>query len=122
VLRLIALLIVVTVAVRSAQADAIAVKGVGTNTCAEFGEFYKQSPGYWEIHFFTWAQGFMSGMNLMLAQKGQPATDLEKTSLESQQMQIRTYCDKHPLVSYMKAVIAVWADMRVEQGLPDPRN
>ena len=47
---------------RNARAVDGIIGGGGAFTCSEFGKEYKEDPES-EHMFFTWAQGFMSGLN-----------------------------------------------------------
>jgi hypothetical protein len=37
--------------------------GIGASSCGEFSEMYRSDPNQAEFMFFSWAQGFMSGLN-----------------------------------------------------------
>src|SRR5438132_8817530 len=79
-------------------------RGVGAGTCAEFTELYKERPEFWERHFFSWAQGWMSGFNMALDGEDKPIFDLSAKTIQEQQLFIRSYCDQHPLILYYRAV------------------
>ena len=67
--------------------------GAGSASCAKFANYYKESPEVWENHFFTWAQGFMSGLNTAFL-ASQRNANLSPTSLAiaEQQLRLRLYC------------------------------
>ena len=81
--------------------------GMGTNSCSKFAEVYRESPARWEILFFSWAQGFMSGLNFERIELGQ-YRDMSAMPTGAQKNVIRVYCDRHPLGNYMDAVIDLY--------------
>jgi hypothetical protein len=78
-------------------------RGVGTVTCAEFAELHKDHPEL-ERHFFSWAQGWMSGFNMAFDGDGKQIFDLSAKTIQEQQIFIRSYCDENPLMPYYRAV------------------
>jgi len=56
---------------QTALADAV-VRGVGTQSCAEFAKAYKGDPKYAELVYLSWAQGLMSGLNIQLSFENKP--------------------------------------------------
>ena len=97
-----------------AQAEWI---GFGAYSCAEFANLYTEDPMV-ENTFFSWAQGFMSGLNHPFLNA--KATDLLPSSfnIDTQQSHIRHYCDQRPLVNYAEAVMNLYYTMQKKQGLP----
>jgi hypothetical protein len=79
--------------------------GAGTRTCGQFAEAYRASPEVNELFYFSWAQGFMSGRNSVLAENNQLIRDLASLSMDEQQSFIRHYCNQFPLDLYYSAVI-----------------
>ena len=98
---------------------AIAWIGAGVSSCADFGQDFKSAPNEMGSLYFTWAQGFMSGLNTRHLGT-LDATDLNSKSfsLSSQQHFIERYCDQHPLADFVDAVMALVVEMRRLQGLP----
>jgi len=110
--------IVTGVAFAQAQKDSAEI-GFGANSCAAFAAIYKNDPAGAETGFFTWAQGFMSGMNMvLLGREHQRSTDLALWDMERQRQYIRAYCAANPARSYDEGVFDLFAAMRKEQGLP----
>lgn len=103
-------LVVATSSVTGEEEKRYITAGAGGVSCAQFAEYYAKNPTDFERHFFTWAQGFMSGLNV--AQYGEAARtgktrqfrNLASKSVEGQMAYIRTYCDEHPLAGYDQAV------------------
>ncbi len=101
--------------------------GAGLHTCAVFANAYREETTM-GIFYFSWAQGYMSGLNLGLmgaarlqglqgGAAAQVATDLGLMSFDGQERHIRHYCDRHPLNDYMDAVLNLFNTMRGKQGL-----
>lgn len=85
--------------------------GVGMLTCAEFGKAYAQNPKDTEQFAFTWAEGFMSGLNAARISRDRVFVVLNSRSVEDQETMIREYCDAHPLKLYEDAVKSVYFSM-----------
>src|SRR6516162_596709 len=80
--------------------------GVGARSCAQFAEDYRQSPGVTEQVYFSWAQGFMSGMNFALSSDDKLTyRDLNSSPAETQKAFIRKYCNDLPLGYFADAVL-----------------
>jgi hypothetical protein len=60
--------------------------------------------------YFTWAQGFMSGLNMASAVQNGVDRDLGGTAadMSAQKIHIRSFCDSHPLVQYGLAVLDLY--------------
>jgi hypothetical protein len=108
-------LVLMAFAVQSLAAGKAGWIGPGTMSCAEFTAAYRQHPQD-ENLFFSWALGFMSGLNTELLQHGE--TDLNGLGLDKQKQFIRTYCKDHPRSPYFEAVFKLFERMRHDQGLP----
>ena len=81
--------------------------GLGGRTCAEFAQAYSKNPEMIESLYFTWAQGFMSGLNLTFVANLHKFADLGSTSMAEQKGQLRDYCNQHPLSPYYSAVLSL---------------
>jgi len=88
------------------------VHGVGTSSCAEFAKMYQGDPEISERVFFSWAQGFMSGLNLGAKANNKQMRDLAGI-VDDQKRALRAYCANNPLKSYMDAVIGYYAQLPV---------
>jgi hypothetical protein len=84
--------------------------GVGMHSCAEFAKLYASNPSMAEDIYFTWAQGFMSGLNMASAVQNGVDRNLGGTSadMSAQKVRIRSFCDSHPLAQYGLAVIDLY--------------
>ncbi|HTK85850.1 MAG TPA: hypothetical protein VL625_12275 [Patescibacteria group bacterium] len=92
-----------------AYADDGIVGGAGAFTCSEFGKEYQTDPES-EHMFFTWAQGFMSGMNA--AGGFGHVRDLGSKPVVDQEEFLRKYCDDHPLSTYAVAVSKLYVTLK----------
>jgi hypothetical protein len=81
------------------------VMGIGAKTCAGFAEEYRQDPDHWEIIYFSWAQGWMSGVNTANIQT---ARNVNSVPVPDQKMYLRRYCDEHPSDNYVDAVVQLF--------------
>jgi len=103
-----AVFLVLAVGAANPQQEQGAMTGVGMTSCAEFAQKYRDDPNFAHTLYFVWAQGFMSGLNLMqLALKG-PMHDLNGWPFSQQQLHIRTFCDQRPLSTVAQAVRSVF--------------
>jgi hypothetical protein len=89
--------------------------GAGTMSCAAVAAALQQHPED-ENLFFSWAQGFMSGLNTDLLKHGE--TDLNGLPLDAQKQFIRSYCRDHSRAPYFEAAFKLFDKMRHDQGLP----
>jgi hypothetical protein len=101
--------ITIAVLTTPARADEVAFLGAGTHTCAEFGRFYQLSPLDSENVFFSWAEGFMSGLNAAEIHATGNSKNLGTMSLESEKQFLRSYCNDHPLAEYTKAIFELFS-------------
>jgi hypothetical protein len=89
--------------------------GPGITTCADFQNAYHDNADL-ENLFFSWALGFMSGLNTSLMGHGE--TNLHGLSENSQKQFLRSTCGAHPHDTYYGAVFDLYNRMRKDQGLP----
>ena len=94
--------------------------GMGTATCAQFANDYKANVEADDI-YFVWARGFMSGRNSVLHEGGLPTLQLDSMPDESQKFFLRTYCDAHPLLPYVFAVMELQKSLKTIEAAPHAR-
>jgi hypothetical protein len=70
------------------------VHDVGSVNCAEFAKMYH--PDNAELVFFSWAQGFMSGLNMAAMASQKQTRDLAGIAVD-QKRALRSYCANNPL-------------------------
>jgi hypothetical protein len=87
--------------------------GVGKTSCAEFAKLYRLNPDRTEEVFFNWAQGFISGLDLSSEAFNKNARLAVGSilAIEPTKLNIRAYCDKHPLMPYYMAVFDTYKNL-----------
>lgn len=83
--------------------------GPGMKSCTQFANDYKANPGIAENLYLAWGEGFMSGLNLSATAANMPSRRLASINVESAKIQIRSYCDSHPLSQYVGAILAIYS-------------
>ena len=99
--------------VSTAQANAQSLErleGAGTHSCAKFTDAFHKSPNM-ELAYFTWAEGFMAGLNIALNAKGHPSRNTSALSIADQTSRIRKFCEMHPHQGYAAAVQALFSQL-----------
>jgi hypothetical protein len=86
--------------VRSAQAVNDAA-GLGLSTCAAFGKEYGANPEYAEAMWFSWLQGYLSGINSALKTIGGQRRALDGMTSDRKKQYLRRFCNEHPLDYYI---------------------
>lgn len=90
-----------TLGVASASPPVPDTAGVGLATCAVFGKEYSNNPEYVEAIWFSWLQGYLSGMNAILKLNGQARRDLGGIPSDEKKQYLRRFCNEHPLDYYI---------------------
>jgi hypothetical protein len=102
--RLVMVLLISALWNTRAQAMETTTAGFGASSCGEFASQYRATPELAELGYFSWAKGWMSGMNASRGFSGFVIKNLASMSTEQQRMTIRKYCSDHPLASFLTAV------------------
>jgi hypothetical protein len=97
----------------SSKAEDVIYAGVGAATCGRIAQGYRQNPTLQEAMMMSWAQGFMSGVNVSLGGAGH--SDLGAITFEAQKASLRNYCDEHPLAEFWEAVIDLYKKFPVKK-------
>ena len=118
--RLVSWFLVIVLTSSAAAAKEQAWSGPGSSSCSEYANAVRAS-GDLHDFFFSWAQGFMSGLNTSLLPIG-AQTDLAGSTTDAQQRYIDDFYDGRPLATYVQAVLALYDQMRKEQGLREWRS
>src|SRR6516162_2572096 len=92
-------------------------EGPGTVSCSQYAQEVRSQGESMRSFFFSWAEGFMSGLNTHL---GSPA-NLGAMDTNAQYAFIDQYCNQQPLSSYSNAVMSLYDKIRTQQGLHDWR-
>jgi len=96
-----------------ADDDKVLMTGAGSTSCGQYLEF-KQEGEMFGNAYFSWAQGFMSAVNLNFLSEGN-TTDL--SDIAGQDKWLENYCNENPLETYSAAVVRLWNALRSMQGL-----
>lgn len=108
-----ALLVLVLLAVPASPshaAEPYAVMGLGAGSCGKFAEMSRLDPSQAELDYLSWAQGFMSGLNMqkIISNVHSITKNLNGISIESQKWMLRKYCNDHPLGEVETAVMQLY--------------
>jgi hypothetical protein len=109
-----ALLIQSTIAI----ADPIGVAGAGAYSCTEIAKFFSQNPDQTSVLIFSWAQGYMSGLNVAGGASGRDVRDLAVMNTKDEEWVIRNYCDQYPMSDLATAAMALYKTLPTAK-LPD---
>ena len=82
--------------------------GPGMQSCGEFSRLYSTNPTVAEDLFFTWAQGFMSALNLSFVSTRGAYRLIDPDGVASYKLRLRTYCDANPPSQYVQAVMDLY--------------
>ena len=99
-------------AAATAHAETSAIMGPGAVLCAEFNRGYRATGKRIEDHFFTWAQGFMSGVNDALYDTV-GYRDLRSLSIAQQKQSLRAFCLQNPASQYRGAIPPLLKSMKI---------
>ena len=86
------------------------VLGIGGNTCAQFASDYLEAPDAWELLYYSWAGGFLTGLDLGVAAAtgSSNSSQLASISLDDQLQYLRRYCAENPDAIYRDAVYSLY--------------
>jgi hypothetical protein len=96
-----------------------AYSGLGATSCGKLADDYRNDPTTIEIAMMTWAQGYMSGMNVSSITQGR-YRDLAAMTLDAQKQSLLSYCDNHPLAEFIKAAIDLYLKLPLKKYSPPP--
>lgn len=89
------------------------VIGVGTGSCTQLSKEYQKNPTTAFNRFYTWYEGFVTGLNLLLDPPRN--LDMKYLNVTDQWAALRAYCDKHPLVGFYEAAAKVMSDLPLRE-------
>jgi hypothetical protein len=87
----------------TAQREQSGSMGIGVGSCSEFAQHYRENPQFWEGIYFSWAQGFMTGLNVLQVALKRPQRDLNALPVYQQMARLRAFCDERPLAVFGEA-------------------
>jgi hypothetical protein len=111
---IIATVLLLTASVANAQ-EAHVGMGFGTLTCGEFAQHYRQSVEF-ENYYFTWAQGYMTAMNIGISIQKHQFRDLASRPVNDEKTSIRLYCNNHPLAEYLSAIMDLYNSLPIKDS------
>ena len=82
--------------------------GPGMLSCGEFSRAYATNPTATEDVFYTWAQGFMSALNLSFVSTTGAYRFIDPNGMAGYKLHLRQYCDAHPAGPYVQAVMDLY--------------
>lgn len=91
------------------------VSGVGASSCGKFTNSYKENPARTETLYFSWAQGFMSSINFNRKMQNGTPVDFGAMPSAAQLGWIRSYCQKNPLRTYLRAATELFLALEQAQ-------
>jgi hypothetical protein len=95
--------------------DAPVVSGVGISSCGKFTNSYKENSARTETLYLSWAQGFMSSINLNRKMQNGTPIDFAAMRSAAQLSWIRDYCQKNPLKTYLRATTELFLALEQAQ-------
>lgn len=84
--------------------------GAGSISCAEYGKEYQRDPAETNNLFFSWAQGFWSGMNVAQSGANKKMRNLAGLTISDQLDRLRLFCDQRPLLPFAAAAKITYED------------
>jgi hypothetical protein len=99
--RVTAVLFLISSSGVSAAAPVNDAAGLGLSTCAVFGKEYGTNPEYAEAMWFSWLQGYLSGLNSALKTIGSQRRNLDGMTSDGKKQYLRRFCNEHPLDYYI---------------------
>jgi hypothetical protein len=91
--------------------------GAGTHNCAQFSDDSKTSDMV-ARSYFSWAQGFMSGINAISTVANQAPRDLKAAEVQDHLKKISDYCDQNSDKPYLFAALVVYLDLAKMTSAP----
>ena len=81
-------------------------EGVGMRSCAYFEQDYKAGGHVAEVTYFSWGQGYMTGLNI--ARGITELSGFKSMTMDQQQARIKQYCDANPDKKYVEAILDLY--------------
>lgn len=89
--------------------------GMGASSCGDFAKNYAAGHEGMEWTYFSWAQGFMSALNLASSSEKHKYHNLAAVTADDQMRFLRAYCDQHPLGDYVDGVFALMETIPINE-------
>lgn len=96
-----------------ARGDTIAA-GLGTTMCSDFTQMHRviDAKGA-DNRFYSWAQGYMSGLNAVDEKATGIGRDLSSVPVAEQQRYLREFCERYPTTIYLIGVRELWQTLHI---------
>ncbi|WP_136618577.1 MULTISPECIES: hypothetical protein [Mesorhizobium] len=85
--------------------------GFGQSTCAEITRLKPVDRTPEAAAVMSWAQGYMSALNIDHVRNGKPFQDLGAVTISGQLAFMLNYCDKNPLKQFGVAVHSLYISL-----------
>jgi hypothetical protein len=87
------------------------IVGPGGETCKAFTDLHKEAPEFSKAIFFSYAQGFMTALNMSRSLNGLPAHTLKGLGPDDQMAHLVYYCGNHPIENFISAINSLYDDL-----------
>jgi hypothetical protein len=87
------------------NANALEYEGAGLQLCSAFTQDMRKDPKFGEVFYFSWAEGYMSGVNVA---KWNDQHAFRSMPANQQREFIQDYCNKNPNDKFFKAVYSLY--------------
>src|SRR5262245_56544161 len=108
-------LLLLALALRVLAEGSKVVLGVAVSSWGRFMNSYRKNPARTEILYFSWAQGFMSSINFNRKMQNGTPIDFGVSPSAAQLSWIRSYCQKNPLKTYLRAATELFLALEQAQ-------
>jgi hypothetical protein len=99
----------------SAEKDTV-ITGIGAASCGKFATAFKENSAKSEALYFSWAQGFMSSINFNRKMQNGTPIDFSAMPPAAQFSWIRSYCQKNPMRTYLRATTELFLALEQSQA------
>ena len=87
------------------------IVGPGSETCKAFVDLHKEAPELSKAMFFSYAQGFMTALNMSRSLNGLPAHTLKGLGPDDQMAHLVYYCGNHLIENFISAINSLYDDL-----------
>lgn len=91
--------------------------GAGAASCGEFAEIYQRDPDGAQLYYFSWVQGYLSGVYTFAVASARTPGKLERllpSSVDHEEWfrHMRRFCDARPLANIYEAAFDLMQKLR----------
>jgi hypothetical protein len=95
------------------------IVGPGSETCKAFTDLHKKAPEFSKAIFFSYAQGFMTALNMSRSLNRLPAHALKGLGPDDQMAHLVYYCGNHPTEDFISAINSLYDDLPEIEAVKD---